>query len=111
LTFTPASEDGLDLAPRLTWLTPVDSLGALAGDLGSIRLTNGGLARVVDLSTAQTVQDIKRLIEGENIGVRVEIDPDTGSLQIIQELASAAGQGLSILDVDDASAGGAGTAT
>ncbi|MEZ6235500.1 MAG: flagellin [Phycisphaerales bacterium] len=111
LAFTPTSTDSLPLEPRLSWLTPIDALAGIDTPLGAIRITNGGLARVVDLSGAETVEDIKRAIEAENIGLRVELDRDTGALVVIQELASAAGQGLSIVDVDDDSAGGFGTAT
>lgn len=114
LVFSPSSDTGLGLAPRLTMLSPVSSLGGstgLAGPLGSIRISNGGLTRVVELSGAQTIQDIKVAIEAEDLGLRVEIDPEAGSLVIVQELAAASGQGLSISDVDDGSVGGAGTAT
>jgi len=114
LAFNPTAAAGLGLAPQLTMLSPVSSLGGsagLGGPLGSIRISNGGLSRVVDLSAAESIQDIKVAIEAENLGLRVEIDPDTRSLIIVQELAATSGQGLSILDMDDGSVGGAGTAT
>lgn len=111
LAFTPTSTAGLGLEPRLTMMTPVASLGGVTGTLGSIRISNGGLSRVVDLSAAESIQDIKAAIEAENMGLRVEIDQDTGALVVVQELASAVGRGLSIMDVDDGSAGGSGTAT
>lgn len=119
LTFTAGSAAGLGLAPHLTMLSPITSLAALAVTpipgapvpLGSIRISNGGLTRVVDLSGAESIQDIKVAIEAENLGLRVEIDADTGGLVVVQELASAAGQGLAIMDVNDESVGGQGTAT
>lgn len=100
----PGSGQGDDLGPRLTMLSPVSSLGGLSGALGSITISNGGLRRVVDLSGAEQVQDIKALIEAENLGLRVEIDPGSGSLTIVQELASVAGRGLWIADASDGTA-------
>ncbi|HLP85503.1 MAG TPA: hypothetical protein VK157_14235, partial [Phycisphaerales bacterium] len=66
-TFTSAATDGEDLSPALTLRTPVSALAGITGPLGSIRVTNAGRTAVVDLSQAQTIEDIKNAIERTNL--------------------------------------------
>lgn len=97
--FTPSAGTGADLRPRLTWLTPVSALAGLTGPLGSITVSNAGQTRTVDLSTAQTLQDIRNRIEGAGLGVRVQINAAGTGLDVVSELATPAGLGLSIAEV------------
>jgi flagellar hook-associated protein 3 FlgL len=73
---TSATIIGQDLHPRVTRLTPVEALAGGAGvDLsGGLILTNGALTATVDLSEAQTVQDIIQAIEKAGMFVRAEVN-------------------------------------
>ncbi len=88
LSFAPGSSNGLDLAPRLTWRTPVSALAGVSGPLGSIRVKNGSGAATIDLSGAQSLEDIKNSIESANVGVRVSINKDGSGIDVINELAA-----------------------
>ena len=98
-TFTAANPTGGDLQPRLTMLTPVSALGALTAPLGSIKVTNMGRSRVIDLSGAQTVQDIRNLIEGADLGIRVRINEQGTGIDVLNEVAGSKEQAMSIAEV------------
>jgi len=86
-TFPVGATTGSDIDPRITELTPLTSFTGITVPLGTIRLENNGLTRDLDLSAAATVQDVQNLVEGLNIGIRVDI-ADTGDrLNFINELS------------------------
>jgi flagellar hook-associated protein 3 FlgL len=98
--FSSTATDGLGVGPRLTFQTPVSALAGLTGGgLGSIRVNNNGQSRVVDISQAQTLQDIKNAIEGTNLGVRVEINADATGINVVNEVAAGRTQAMSIEEV------------
>jgi flagellar hook-associated protein 3 FlgL len=101
--FTDASTLGQDVNPKLTEMTPVSALSTVPPALGMIRLANGDQVRELDLSSAQTIGDIKSLVEGLNIGIRVEINENQDRINFINELS---GKHMSISEV-----GGGTTAT
>ncbi|HCT43971.1 MAG: hypothetical protein CMJ35_05920 [Phycisphaerae bacterium] len=108
VSFTTASNVGLDLDPKLSWTTPVASLQGLGGAaLDEIQLNNNGQSFTIDLSTATTLGDIKSAIEAASDGVRVEISDDGTALNIITETAGTSDLALSISEI----AGGNDTAT
>ncbi len=89
-TFGPlAGLAGVDLDAQLTPLTPLTALSGLALPLGTIRLSNGGQTRDLDLSSAQTVQDIVNAVEGLDLGIRVEIAAGGDRLNFINELSGS----------------------
>ncbi len=96
---TPGAHTGADLDPKLTWRSPINTLAGINGALGQIRIKNAGRSVVVDLSNAQTLQDVKNLIEGANLGVRVAINPDGSGLDIHNEVAAGSDRALSIEEV------------
>ncbi|MCL4209482.1 MAG: hypothetical protein HRU76_09490 [Phycisphaeraceae bacterium] len=97
------NETGDDLNPVLTDLTPLSLLTGVTVPLGTIRLTNMGQSRDLDLSGAQTIQDIRNAVAALNIGIRVEIAPSGDRLNFINELSGGL---MSIAEV-----GGGTTAT
>lgn len=99
MTISASSSAGLDLSPRLSATTPVSALKAVLGALGEIRLRNGAQARIIDLSNAQTVGDIASAIKSAGLGMRVEIDPITDRLNIVNEVAGGTDQAMSIEEV------------
>jgi flagellar hook-associated protein 3 FlgL len=87
-TYPPGiTTTGLDLHPRITQLTRLDSLSGLTLPLGQIQIRNGNQARIIDLSALQTVQDLQNAIEVERIGVRVEISEDGTRFNVLNELS------------------------
>lgn len=99
VVFDAASPDGLDLNPRLTWRSPVSALQGVTGALGSIRINNLGRTAVVDLSGAQTLEDVRNLIEAAGLGVRVEINAAGDGIDVVNETAAGRDQALSIAEV------------
>ncbi len=95
-TFSAEVHGTVDLDPALTGQTPISALfGGRGVTLGSIQISDGSTAQVIDLSSAATVDDIARLIEanpptGRTItasitatGLTIAIDvPGGGSLTI-----------------------------
>ncbi|TVQ63828.1 MAG: hypothetical protein EA378_00880 [Phycisphaerales bacterium] len=97
LTFTAGSTDGVGLQPKLTALSPVGLVDGQA--LGSIRVSNLGRTVDIDLSGAETFQDIVNAVESANLGLRVELDAEGRRLNIHSEVAIGAGNGLRIEEV------------
>jgi flagellar hook-associated protein 3 FlgL len=85
-----AATAGGDLDARLTEMTPLANLSGMTFPLGSIRVQNGNQVRIVDLSSAETVQDVMVAIASQNIGVRVEIAESGDRLNFINDLSGAA---------------------
>jgi flagellar hook-associated protein 3 FlgL len=99
----PAGGIGNDINPLLTPLTEVSNLAGVVGPLGTIRITNAGQSRELDLSSAVTIQDLMNMVEALDIGVRVEVDQVGGKLNFVNELS---GGDMSVSEV-----GGGDTAT
>lgn len=98
-TYAIGGGTGLDVDPVLTENTLLSSLGGVTVPLGTIRLSNAGQTRDLDLSAATNVQDVMNLVHGLNIGIRVEI-ADTGDrLNFINELSGAPADGMSIAEM------------
>ncbi len=100
ITFVAGSPDGAELNARLTWRTPISALrGIGTGGLGQIKINNLGQSRVIDLGTAQTLGDVRNLIEGTGLGLRVDIKPDGSGIDVVNEVAAGRAQALSIEEV------------
>lgn len=110
-----AGDLGLDLAtgfdstntagnatdPRLTWTTQISSLAGLTSALGSIGISNNGKNFTIDLSSAQTLADLKSLIESGGSDVRVEINDGGDGINVVTQIAGTANRALSIYEVAD----------
>ncbi len=97
--FDAGTTTGLDLAPRLSWTTPITSLGGITPPLGEIQITNNGRVSQVDLSGAASLNDIKSIIESTVPGTRVEISDDGRSIDVVTEVAGGQDRALSITEV------------
>jgi flagellin-like hook-associated protein FlgL len=106
--FDASSTSGTDLNPKLTLLTPLSAMSGLTLPLESIRIRfsrgEDSTFTDVDLSSAQTVDDLRNLIETGVPGVRVQINETGTGLNLHNEIA---GPALSVEEVP----GGANTAT
>lgn len=58
------------------WETPLAAWGA--GPLGQIMVIVDGQSRIVDLSGAATLRDLRNALEGLDMGIRVEFDAASG---------------------------------
>jgi len=96
-SFAPGLGDGLNVQPRLTPLTRVDSVFGAA--LGSIRLNNMGVSEIVDLSGAETFQDVANLIESADLGVRVGFDREQRRMIVTNEVSAGTRQAMSIEEI------------
>ena len=93
--YTPAPTAGTitggALTARVTRLTPVTSLAAGAGiDIQSgLVITNGGRIAVVDISTAQTVQDIINAINNAGVYVLARINDAGTGIDVFNQVSGA----------------------
>lgn len=90
-----ASITGADLTPRMTMLTPVAALADGQGiDLASgFIVQNGSQSITVDISSAQTVQDIINTINNSGAAVSARINAAGTGIDVFNQ---ASGQSLSI---------------
>jgi flagellar hook-associated protein 3 FlgL len=98
-TFAIGGGTGADIDPKLTATTPLSALTGVTVPLGTIRLSNGGQVRDLDLSSATTVQDVMNLVATLDIGVRVEIAESGDRLNFINELSGSPANSMSIGEV------------
>ena len=82
-----ATTSGMDLDPKITPLTRLDSLSGMTLPLGEIMLRNGGQTRRIDLGALTTIQDFQNAVTSAGIGARVEIAEDGTRLNIRNELS------------------------
>ncbi len=99
IPFAAGNALGADLQPRLTWNSPITSLAGVTGPLGQIRIRSMGQSRIVDLSSAQTIEDIRNLIQGTGLGVRVEINEAGTGINVLNEVAAGRTQALGIEEI------------
>lgn len=97
--FSAASAAGRDVNPRLTFRTRIADLAGLSGALGSIRVRNLGQARDIDLSSAVTLGDVKNLIDGSGLGLRLEINADGAGINVVNEVSGGRAQAMAIEEV------------
>jgi hypothetical protein len=104
ISFDAGSPNGAPVSPRLTWSTPLSALAGLdiagSGPLGSIRVSNAGRTAEVNLSAAQTLQDVKNLLETAGLGIRVAINQNATGIDIHNEVSGSRAAALSIVDTD-----------
>lgn len=109
--FDATDADGADLNPKLSLLTPLTALSGLTLPLESIRIRfgrandpNNSQFTDVDLSSAQTVDELRNLIETAVPGVRVRINDAGTGIDLFNEIS---GPAMSVEETP----GGADTAT
>ncbi|HMN40135.1 MAG TPA: flagellin [Phycisphaerales bacterium] len=89
--FTAGNANGADLNPRLNLLTPVSALSGVTVPMGTIRFrftsSQGASIADVDLSSAQTLDDVRNLIETRVPGVRVQVNAAGSGIDLFNEIA------------------------
>ncbi len=89
---TGAAIEGLDLNRRVTNSTPIADLGGGAGlDFAgnTFGITNGSHSVSIDLSAAETVQDIINTINNTGIGVRATINDAGTGIDVLNEVSGS----------------------
>lgn len=101
--FEASAAVGADLDPRLTRLTPLSAVSGLTLPMDGIRikftLGSNTSVREVDLSSAQTIDDVRALIETAAPGVRVRVGSDGRGIDIVNEIS---GPSMSIEEISGA---------
>ncbi len=89
--FEATAAVGVDLDPKLTLLSPLSAVSGLTLPMDGLRikftLGANSSVREVDLSSAQTIGDVRSLIERAAPGVRVSIGADGRGIDIVNEIA------------------------
>lgn len=107
VSFSSTTAAGGAMDARLSWRTPVSAMAGLTGALGSLRISNAGRTATVNLSGATNLGDVRSLIEGAELGVRVKINDAGTGIDLVNELSTESSRSLSVSEV----AGGGSTAT
>lgn len=90
-TTNQATAGGVDLDPMLTARTRLADLNGGAGvNLGGgLTIRNGGEAVALDLSAAQTLEDVVNLINEAGIGAEASISADGRGIDVFNRLSGA----------------------
>lgn len=92
-------EGSADLTPAMDATTRIEDVRGATGDgvrLGSIQISNGSVSADVDLSSADTIQDVINSINAAGVGgITASIGADNMSLQ----LTGAAGDDITVKEV------------
>jgi flagellar hook-associated protein 3 FlgL len=83
---------GLNLRPEVTLDTPLSLLNGGAGVNTSqpLVINNGSYSASIDLSSAQTVQDVINRINAANVRVRAELNSDGTGINVLNTLSGSA---------------------
>lgn len=87
ITATAGSTAGGDVDPKLTLLTDLGQLGAAVNLAGGVKITNGATTKIIDTSTASTVQDLINAFNTAGVGVRLEINEAGTGLNLVNEVS------------------------
>ena len=93
VTPTPTSSPivGADLGVELTYTTPIANLvGGTRIDLtGGLLIQNGSASAAIDLTAAQTVQDIINAVNTSGLGVTARINTARNGIEIVNTLSGS----------------------
>ena len=97
--FEATQTTGQDLAPKLTMRSSIASLTGLTGALDEIVINNAGRRAQIDLSGAETIEDLANAIQGADIGARLVINAQGTGIDIINLVSAAPDQSMTIEEV------------
>lgn len=78
---------GSDLDPRLTEQTQLSALGTPVDFASGLKITQGGVTKVADFSSASTIQDMIQIVDQLDLGLRLEINRDGAGLNLISDVS------------------------
>ncbi len=85
-----ATVAGGDVNPRLSLHTNLTALGVSVDTGSGLKVSQGGVTKVLSLNGAVTVQDLVNRMTALNLGLRMEISPDGSGLQVLSEVSGPA---------------------
>ncbi|MFI4892608.1 MAG: flagellin [Phycisphaerales bacterium JB058] len=97
--FEATQTTGQDLDPKLTMRSSIASLAGLTGALDEIVINNGGRRAQIDLSGAQTIEDLANAIQGADIGARLVINSQGTGIDIVNLVSASPDQSMTIEEV------------
>jgi flagellin-like hook-associated protein FlgL len=77
----------------------ITSLAGLTGALDEIVINNGGRRAQIDLSGAQTIEDLANAIQGADIGARLVINSQGTGIDIVNLVSASPDQSMTIEEV------------
>ncbi|HED52947.1 MAG TPA: hypothetical protein ENJ00_01940 [Phycisphaerales bacterium] len=98
-SFEATQPDGVALAPRLTMRSTIASLAGLTASLDQIVINNGGRRAQIDLSQAETIEDLRNAIQAADIGVRLVINDQGTGIDIVNLVSADPDESLTIEEV------------
>lgn len=90
ISASSGSTAGGDLNVKLSEGTTLASLGKVIDFTGGLKITQGNVTKVADLSSAQTIQDVINTVNALELGVRVEINASGTALNLVSEVSGLA---------------------
>src|SRR5690606_20469324 len=81
---------GQDSHAKLTLDTELANLNTAVDFAGGLKITQGGITKVADFSTANTVEDLVNIVQRLDLGVRLEINADATGFNLISEVSGIA---------------------
>lgn len=86
-----ATISGGDVNAKVMLTTRIDSLfGGAGANLGSIQISNGNTSSTIDLSGAETIEDVLNLINGAGVNVTASINAAATGIDIVSRVSGAA---------------------
>lgn len=98
-SFEATQAVGQNLDPKLTMSSSIASLAGLTGALDGIVINNAGRRAQIDLSGAQTIEDLSNAIQGADIGARLVINAQGTGIDIVNLVSAAPDQSMTIEEV------------
>ena len=84
---TDAVVAGAAVNPKLTELTALTALGAAVDWTSGLKITQGGVTKTADFSTAQTVGDLINTVDQLNLGLELQISADGLGLDMVNQVS------------------------
>ncbi|MCC7144898.1 MAG: hypothetical protein IT443_00480 [Phycisphaeraceae bacterium] len=86
-TAGPTVLPATDLNPKLTKLSTLASLGVSIDWTSGLHITQGQTLKVVDFSSAVTIEDMMTAVESSDLGIRLEINESGTGLNLVSDVS------------------------
>ena len=79
--------NGPSVNPKLTPQTLLSSFGQAVDFASGIKVTQGGVTKTLDFSTAQTVEDMMNIVDQANLGLKLQVNEAGTGFNLISEVS------------------------
>ncbi|QDU32693.1 flagellar hook-associated protein FlgL [Poriferisphaera corsica] len=88
LTATPGTTvNGPSVNPKLTPQTELSSFGSSVDFASGLKVTQGGVTKTIDFSSAQTVEDMMNIVDQAELGIKLQINEAGTGFNLISEVS------------------------